>query len=308
MTALDSEAVVIIPVHNGLEYTKRCLAALDAQDESHFEIVVVDDGSSDGTADWLHRERPDVTVLTGSGDLWWSGAINLGGRYATKQGARVLVFYNNDNVLASPNLIHRLAARAETAQACVSAVALVEAPNGTRTILHAGGKLDWCNWSRALVESGASYVPEERLVECDWLPGTALAIPAEAFSAVGGADRRRFPQYRGDIDLTLRARAVGYRCLVARNAWVVNDKGQSGLRFDHRLSVREIVRGLVSLRSPYNVGEAIPFALRHCPRRLLPRYLALYYARYIYASLKTRYPHIVRLRSIFNASSAGESV
>ena len=139
--------------------------------------------------------------------------------------------------------------------------------------------------------------------ECDWLPGTALAISSSLFVALDGVDARRFPQYRGDIDLTMRARSLGHQCLVAADVFVVNDAGQSGLNFSRRLGLTEIVRGLVSKRSPYNLREAVGFAIRHCPRRLLPRYLGLYYARYLYACLKTRYPGVGRLKDTLRPRS-----
>jgi len=291
---------VIIAVHNGLLFTRRCLDALQAQAEAEFEIVVVDDGSTDGTAAFLHEHHADVKVLPGTGKLWWSGATNVACKHAISHGAEVVVLFNNDNVECSPNLIRRLSELASSTGDCVSAVALMERPNGSRVILHAGGTIDWRGRGGQLLETGNRYVSEERVVECDWLPGTAVALTADTYLALGGADERRFPQYRGDIDLTLRARNLGRRCLVARNIWVMNDREQSGLSFDRRLSVRDIAAGFISLRSPYNLREAVGFAVRHCPVRFIPHYLIRYYARYVYACLKTRYPSISRLRSILS--------
>jgi hypothetical protein len=140
------------------------------------------------------------------------------------------------------------------------------------------------------------YAESDRVVDCDWLPGSALAFPAELFHELGGFDERRFPQYRGDIDFTLRARRAGRRCVVTYACHVTNDLSQGPLGFQERIGPRRFVRGLVNLKSNYNVREAVPFALRHCPPSLLPRYLVSFYSRYSYAALKTWLPRRVRMR------------
>lgn len=296
MTDPHLKTAVVIPVHNGLEFTRRCLAALTAQEPAEFETILVDDGSTDGTADFVRQHHRQVTVLEGDGQLWWSGAVNAGCRHAIERGADVVVLFNNDNADCSGGAVARLAGVARATGDCVSAVALVDGVDGARAVLHAGGSLDWAGRGQQLRETGFAFVANDHVEECDWLPGTALAVRADAFSALGGADARRFPQYRGDIDFTLRARRSGRRCLVLRNVWVVNDRAQSGLRFDGPLSLRMIAAGLVSLRSPYNLREAVRFALRHCPSHLVPRYLCLYYARYFYACVKANHPRVARLR------------
>ena len=180
---------------------------------------------------------------------------------------------------------------------CVSVVALVEGAGGDRTILHSGGSLDWRGRGQQLRETGLAFAADERVEECDWLPGTALAVRADVFDALGGADDRRFPQYRGDIDLTLES-ASGRPQLSRRPRRLgADDKSQTGFRFDRPLGPRRVVAGLISRRSPYNLREAVPFAFRHCPPGLVPRYLGLYYARYFYACLKVGHPGVARLRN-----------
>jgi GT2 family glycosyltransferase len=286
---------VIIPVHNGVAYTTRCLAALNGQSHD-FEIVVVDDGSVDGTANFLRRAHPDVHVLRGNGALWWSGAINKGARYAIDIGAEVLVFFNNDNLGLCDGLISRLADLVRSTGACVSPVSVKEIETGTRQIVHAGGLSDWSSGRQTMVDEGLTYEPERRLERRDWLPGTALAVSSEVFTLLDGMNAVRYPQYRGDIDFTLRASAAGYGCLVARDAWVLNDQGQTGMNFVDRVPISRAISGLWSYRSSYNLREAVPFAFEHCPARLIPQYLCLYYARYFYACTKTRLPATVRLK------------
>lgn len=281
---------VVIPVHNGISYTALCLRALRSLTEPPFMVIVVDDGSSDGTSQYLQTDHPDVTVIPGSGDLWWSGAVNLGCRFAIEHGARTLILLNNDNVAVSDNCFSELERVVAQTGGCASAVVLEELADGTRRIRQAGGSLRWEGRGVSLRDYGTGFAKTDRQVACDWLPGCALAFDSNLFDELGGFDAHRFPQYRGDIDFTLRAKNAGRPCVVSYNCWVVNDVRQSGLVFDSRVTLRQFVAGFFTLKSNYNVRETVVFALRHCPRRRVPAYLALFYMRYAYATLKTWLP------------------
>src|SRR6476619_3291160 len=114
MRDMHPKTAVIIPVHNGLEFTRRCLSALTGQGPAEFETFLVDDGSTDGTAESVHSEHPEVTVLRGDGSLWWSGAVNAGCHQAIACGADVVVLFNNDNVECSAGAVAFLAGLARS--------------------------------------------------------------------------------------------------------------------------------------------------------------------------------------------------
>src|SRR5260370_41207151 len=78
---------VIIPTHNRWDEAHVALTRLLQSDYPSFEVVLVDDGCTDGTARNCQSEFPSVTILEGDGNLWWSGAINLGTQYARDHGA-----------------------------------------------------------------------------------------------------------------------------------------------------------------------------------------------------------------------------
>jgi GT2 family glycosyltransferase len=278
---------VVIPVHNGVEHTTRCLAALRAQ-QAEVMVIVVDDGSTDGTAEYLGREHPDVHVLPGTGDLWWSGAADLGCRFAITAGAERLILVNNDIVRLSDDCLSAVAELVRSTDDCASPVVVDEMSDGPTTIVQAGGTLDWLGRGIQPRMAGEPYVLEERVAECDWLPGHVLGFSSSLFLELDGFDRRRFPQYRGDIDFTLRARLRrGRRCLVMHHCWAVNDRTQAGFNFWTRVSLRDFFRGLTSLRSNYNLRETLWFTWTYCPWYARVPYLALFYLKYCYATAKT---------------------
>ena len=103
---------IIIPVHNRKEYTKNCLLSLRKQTEKNFKTVIIDDGSTDGTAEMLAKEFPEVHVIKGDGNLWWAAATNLGVKYALKNDADFILTLNNDTI-ASENYLEKMVYWAE---------------------------------------------------------------------------------------------------------------------------------------------------------------------------------------------------
>jgi hypothetical protein len=151
----------------------------------------------------------------------------------------------------------------------------------------AGGALAWRSGRIMLREAGQMYEPSPRVETCPWLSGNALALDAELFECLEGFDTRRFPQYRGDTDFTLRATQRGAPCDVLYSCWVVNDTSRTGMGFRSRVSPRLFVHGLVSVKSNYHLPSTLRFYARHCPRRYLVWSVAVFYLKYCYATLKT---------------------
>jgi GT2 family glycosyltransferase len=279
---------VIIPVHGGRALTVRCLESLRNCDPLPIMVVFVDDGSPDDTAAHLQTHYSDVHVVPGDGNLWWGGATNIGCDYAIERGARTLILLNNDNVEVSRNLLRELVRLVDQRGGCVGATTLMETADGGRRIFGSGGILDWKGRGTILRYSGDLFQESETVAECEWLPGMALAFTGETFRGLGGIDASAFPQTRGDADFTLRARTLGYRCIVSSNCWIVNDRTQIPFSFNRRLSVKDFFRGLVIRNSNYQLRSTLLFFLRHCPRRWLIPCVTGFYARYGYAWLKTQ--------------------
>src|ERR1700687_977553 len=79
---MRSKIYIIVPVFNRRPLTERFLRCIREQSFRDFEIIVVDDGSSDGTAEMIAGQFKEVQLLRGDGNLWWTGAINLGIQHA----------------------------------------------------------------------------------------------------------------------------------------------------------------------------------------------------------------------------------
>ena len=90
------QVFVIVLNYNGLRHLQYCLPSLLATDYPNYELVVVDNASTDGSVEYVQREFPDVTLLRSSTNRGWSGGNNLGIRYALDSGAIYVTLANND--------------------------------------------------------------------------------------------------------------------------------------------------------------------------------------------------------------------
>lgn len=195
---------IVIPVHNRKDITLECLKGLDGNgDMRRYHIVVVDDGSTDGTEEAVGKQFPEVEILTGDGNLWWTGSMAKGMKYGCGKGAEFLVWLNDDCVPEPntlPGMIRFLKARPGTlaAPACYSRA-------GTEAALKENG-----------FRGRISFRAEPgKVTEVDGFSGWCVGMPAKVCEKIGFPDAERFPHYWGDTVYTLKARRAGFRlCLV----------------------------------------------------------------------------------------------
>lgn len=292
---------ILIPVYNHIELTKKCVQSLlvHAKAPKHvncrFEIVLIDDGSTDGTGEWLAAECPEVHVVRGDGNLWWSGSVNAGAIFAKEElGADYLLLWNNDIVPGTDyfkevdNLVAELDDRAIS---------------GSKIYYSGTEKLIWSFGGIFNPRSGKKYMVGyrqldsdefDRIIDVDWLPGMGTLVPVHALREIGYWDADTFPQYHGDSDFTFRARTAGYRIRVYPRLKLWNDKSSSGLV--HGGTIRGLFDSFTSIRSNTNLRKNILFYRRHATSVLAYRVLMIYYLGVIGGFFKWRILSLAGIR------------
>lgn len=227
----------LIPVHNRLDCTKVVLRCLKDQDFRDVRIVVVDDGSSDGTADHIRQHPPDVELIPGDGSLWWSGAMAKGLAAIlprAKEGDFVL-FLNSDAHFTSDYI--RTLVNVSQAHSRVVVGSIVMDAEHPEQILSIGPRI---RYGRVLIEEvyssndtetmsdSVAVLPE--VIEMDALSGRGTLYPVEILQRIGTIRSRWLPHYLADYEIAVRARRAGIPTLVSTRAKVWTDPGPSGIR------------------------------------------------------------------------------
>ena len=210
---------VVTPVHNRKELTLRCLKSLFEADLTGIDphVIVVDDGSTDGTSEALAKEFPDVTVIPGDGNLWYTAGTNVALAAALKQAPDYILAINNDSEF-DRDFLQRMLESAKANPRSVIGAVLVSWDDRKRVFQVSPKWNVWWGGMRHWVKQTLDTLPAGPW-EVELIVGNCVLFPADAIREVGLMDERKLPQY-GDAEYTPRMRKAGWRLLVDPRAKV----------------------------------------------------------------------------------------
>lgn len=261
-TDVQKRIFIVVPVHNRKALTERFLDCLSKQTFRNFTAIVVDDGSTDGTSELIRQRFPEVTLLRGDGNLWWSGATNLGVRQAllnASENDAVLVI--NDDLEVDPVYLERLYNVWQSSPDTLIGSVAVDLDNPDR-IFCGGEKLGrWSAKSRWLnVGKKLSAFGSDHRVKVSLLNGAGTLIPASVFHEIGLYDERHFQQ-GGDSELAIRASNNGYSLIVAYDAVVkIHPETTAGINVQPNYTIGDLKTYFFGVRSYYRLKYRIFFA------------------------------------------------
>jgi len=214
---------IVIVSFNARADLERCLESLQVSPPSAtHEIIVVDNGSTDGSADAARRSR-GVTVIENGANLGFTRANNIGIRAGT--GAAILLL-NSDTIIPAGSIDRLLAELDRDADVAVVGPRLVD--GGGHAELSFGRMIGPLNELRQkrLARSGAVETVTRRRQYPDWVSGACLLVRRGDAEVVGGLDERYF-MYTEDVDFCAAIRARGRRILFAPEIQVIHLRGRS---------------------------------------------------------------------------------
>ena len=209
-------ASIIIIVYNGTAYLERCLTSLRQAIGSGGEIILVDNASTDGSADFVQHRYPEVILLRNEVNRGFAAACNQGAKYAQSD---YLVFLNQDTQVLPgwlDGLIDGLGQ--ESIGLTTSKVLLMSRPDQINLCgqdIHFTG----LNFSRGFL-CPADQFPGPEMVGA--VAGASFAIRRELWERLGGFDEELFMYYE-ETDLCWRARLAGYQSLYVPTSVVYHD-------------------------------------------------------------------------------------
>ncbi|MDA9555551.1 glycosyltransferase [Pelobium sp.] len=262
---------LVLPIHNRKNITINSLNNIHSAIRYYernglknliIDIIVVDDGSIDGSGDWIKSNRPEVILINGDGHQWWSGSINMGAKYAVRNLNCSHVLLWNDDTICKEDYFCQL-----------ELVVLSNAIYQTSILV---SKIFWLNESNNLFNFGCLYSKMtgkktliglnqkdifKEIKKIDWSGGMGTLIPANILEEVNYFDNINFPQYHGDIDFFLRAKEKGHSAYSIPNLTIYNDKETTGMNVAK--SMKDLKLMLFSNRSIYNFKQNFYFNRRH---------------------------------------------
>lgn len=273
---------VVIPTHNRKGSLLTLLEQLRAQPlprtgadrfpPFQMDIIVIDDGSSDGTGEALRENFPGVTVIEGDGNWWWTRSVNEGCRRAITNGSNAVLLLNDDVRLEKFYLKHLLEAVQKEPEAIVGSLNTTD-ENRKRLFFTGAPSYHW--WFGKVHHYHEFLSPyEEKLSGLHHsvvMPGRGLWIPAGVFDQIGFFDQEHLPQYKADYDFVLRAFENGIKTLISWDSeiQVHMDTTGHGATFT-RGHLHHFIGSFFKKHSRTSIGDNLFYYFRHYPVWALP--------------------------------------
>lgn len=247
---------IVIPVHNGIAVTARCLASIAiCGSASSFEVIVVDDRSTDGTADFL-AQIANIVVITNQTNVGYLKSCNAG--LARARGTYT-VLLNNDTLVCEGWLDALVETAARHPKPTAVGAKLIY-PDGA---LQEAGSIIWSDgsgWNYGRGDDPAAF-PYEFVREVDYCSAACLLVPTDLFRQLHGFDEQFSPAYYEDTDLAFAIRAAGGRVLYQPRAEVVHLEGAS-----HGTNTGQGIKGFQKINKPrFETKWACELANQHPP-------------------------------------------
>jgi hypothetical protein len=263
---------VVVLTWNDKDETLRCLASLRSACGPGDAVVVVDNGSEDGTEAAVRSAHPWVTFLQNGENRGFAGGNNAGLRWALARGCRWVFLLNNDTVV-EPDTLERLVAFGESRPGVGAVQPLLVALDDPQRIDSCGHLVQRTIGARDLCRGAPLHTAPREPRSVFGACGAAALLRAPALQAAGLLDESLFVLAE-DVDLMFRIRLAGYDIQLLPDVRVRHARGISA----HGLS-----RHARRLRRFWLQRNLVALALRYWPRSLLLAHLPLLLLRILQA-------------------------
>jgi GT2 family glycosyltransferase len=256
---LTPKVAILILNYNGIKWLPHCLSSVANTRYTNYEVYLIDNASSDGSVEFVHRNFPSVRIIQNSSNLGFPEAYN---RAIAQVAAEYVVMLNNDTEVLDPRWLEYLV-RVAIDDPKVAAVAPKIVSMWDHRVLESVGGMGIPFW-RGFVDIGSGQFDNDQYPE-NFEPfaycGGAVLVRKSALMDAGGLDGGMFI-YLEDSDLSWRFRLRGWRIGYAADSKVAHASGGSTggkvlnparLYYCHRNLLRAAVK---------NCGPSLAWALR----------------------------------------------
>lgn len=251
--SVDAKACVVVPNWNGRDNLGNCLGSLLAQ-SIKCEVVVVENGSTDGSLEFLQKNYPEVTILSQPKNLGFAGGVNVGIRYAIEKDYDFVALLNNDAVAESDWLEHLLAAMTYK----TVGITTCTLTSADKKHLDSTGDL-YTVWGLPFPRGRGEPLSDSynEATEVFGASGGASLYRTKMLKEIGLFDEDFFAYYE-DVDLSFRAQLAGWKVRYVPKAVVYHKIGATSSK----------IRGFTTYQTMKNLQLLY---YKNVPRRYLWR-------------------------------------
>lgn len=218
MYSLYPLVFIVILNWNGKDITAECLRSLGEIAYGNYEIVLVDNASTDGSQDFFRREFPQVRLIENTRNLGFTGGNNIGIRLALEKGADYVLLLNNDTVV-DVDFLTELIEVGESDPNIGILCPKIYFHDQPQTLWYAGGEIQLWRGTGVKLKGGGAH--DQRLFgerrEVTFAAGCALLIKNRVIQDIGLLDERLF-FYQEDTDWSIKAVKAGYKIIYVPEA------------------------------------------------------------------------------------------
>jgi GT2 family glycosyltransferase len=210
---------IVTAVHNRREITLQCLRSICHLNGEGLQIhtIIVDDGSTDGTSEAVKENFPDVQLVKGDGNLWYTEGINVGVRAALQNEPDYVLMINDDQIFDEMAVKYLVETAEKYPRSVVGSLLLLwDAPHKLFQVApkwetFSGG---WRHWFHQTV-----WTIPQKPWQVEIIVGNCVLVPVQAIIEEGLMDSKRYPNF-GDAEYTPRLRKKGWKLLIEPRARV----------------------------------------------------------------------------------------
>ena len=202
---------IIVLNYNKYDYTKRCLESLHASDYPNHHIVLIDNGSSDGSSQRLQNEFPDITYIFNEKNVGFARGVNVGIRHALLDPDCAYVLLFNNDAIMLPTYLRRAIETAESDPQIGIVGGKTYQDQTSNVISYAGGEIH--TWTASTVAYGIGQEDTgeyDKVCQTTYIPGAMMVIKRRVLETVGLLPEVYFFGTE-DIDYCIAARQGGFK-------------------------------------------------------------------------------------------------
>lgn len=248
---------ILLPVHNRRNITKFFIECLKSQTYQNYKLILIDDGSTDGTAQMVESQISDLKIITGKGNWWWAGGLQQGINWLKDNSldSQDVVLMINDDVLVKPDFLE------------IAIKLLQEKPNTllqaqcysiqTDQCLDIGIKFNFDTFTFNKAKSSQ---------EINCLSTRGLFMRWQDLQKIGGFHPKLLPHYLSDYEFTMRSHRKGLTLNTHSDLKLWLNEETTGFHPSGKFRFLSILKRYFSRNSSANKIDWTMFVLLTCPK------------------------------------------